>query len=163
LRLRFVFALPALTSFLLRVVVAAACAQALRTFSDHGGDVMSLAVSPTEGGNLFVSGSCDSTAKVWDVRSGKCTHTFHGHQSDINSVAFFPDGRAFGEPGALGLLLLPAPAACCCRRRWRSWEGEDLALGRCPVAPQALLPFHLFFSPIPRRAFLRGRRFLPPA
>lgn len=70
--------------------------EALHTFSDHGGDVMSVAVSPTEGGNLFVSGSCDSTAKVWDIRTGKCTHTFHGHQSDINSVAFFPDGRAFG-------------------------------------------------------------------
>lgn len=48
------------------------------------------------GQNLFVSGSCDTTAKVWDIRSGKCTHTFHGHDSDINSVCFFPDGRAVG-------------------------------------------------------------------
>mmetsp|Transcript_35849 Transcript_35849/g.73064 ORF Transcript_35849/g.73064 Transcript_35849/m.73064 type:complete len:358 (+) Transcript_35849:88-1161(+) len=69
--------------------------ESLLAFSDHGGDVMSVAVSPV-GENTFVSGSCDSTAKVWDIRSGKCTHTFHGHQSDINSVAFFPDGRAFG-------------------------------------------------------------------
>lgn len=64
-------------------------------FTDHGGDVMSVAVSPDHS-NIFVSGSCDSTAKVWDIRIGRCTHTFHGHQSDINSVAFFPGGRAFG-------------------------------------------------------------------
>jgi len=69
--------------------------EALTTFSDHQGDVLSVAVLPG-GGDVFVSGSCDSTAKVWDFRSGKCTHTFHGHQSDINSVTFFPDGRAFG-------------------------------------------------------------------
>merc|ERR1711998_501794 len=66
--------------------------------NDHGGDVMSVSISPEEK-NIFVSGSCDSTAKVWDIRvqeKGGCTHTFHGHESDINSVHFFPDGRAFG-------------------------------------------------------------------
>jgi len=64
-------------------------------FTDHGGDVMSVAINPSSL-DTFVSGSCDSTAKVWDIRSGRCTHTFHGHQSDINSVAFFPGGEAFG-------------------------------------------------------------------
>lgn len=63
-------------------------------FSDHGGDVMSVAINNSK--QLFVSGSCDGTAKVWDIRSGKCTHTFYGHESDINSVAFFPDGNAIG-------------------------------------------------------------------
>jgi guanine nucleotide-binding protein G(I)/G(S)/G(T) subunit beta-1 len=44
-----------------------------------------------------VSGSCDSTAKLWDHRNKKsCIKTFTGHESDINSVAFFPDGNAFG-------------------------------------------------------------------
>ena len=55
---------------------------------------MSVAVNTAR--QLFVSGSCDGTAKVWDIRSGKCTHTFYGHESDINSVAFFPDGNAVG-------------------------------------------------------------------
>jgi WD40 repeat protein len=36
--------------------------------------------------NLFVSGACDATAKVWDVRSGKAVQTFTGHESDINAV-----------------------------------------------------------------------------
>jgi len=69
--------------------------EAIRTFGDHNGDVMGLAISPTDK-NVFVSGSCDSTAKVWDMRSGKCTQTHLGHESDINSVSFFPDGNAFG-------------------------------------------------------------------
>ncbi len=35
---------------------------------------------------MFVSGACDATARVWDVRSGKCTQTFAGHENDINAV-----------------------------------------------------------------------------
>ena len=69
--------------------------EAISTFTDHGGDAMFVAVSPTDD-NKFVSGSCDSNAKVWDIRAKRCTMTFTGHESDINSVAFFPDGNAVG-------------------------------------------------------------------
>jgi len=67
------------------------------TFNDHTGDVMSVAVHIDS--NMVVSGSCDATAKLWDLRSsGKAAlKTFTGHESDINSVAFFPDGNAFGS------------------------------------------------------------------
>lgn len=67
----------------------------VKTFTDHTGDVMSVAISP-ENSNLFVSGSVDTTAKIWDLRVGKCVQTHTGHEQDINSVAFFPDGHAFG-------------------------------------------------------------------
>jgi len=65
-------------------------------FNDHTGDVMSVSVFDSK--DIFVSGSCDATAKLWDHRqNGKnCIKTFHGHESDINSVHFFPDGNAFG-------------------------------------------------------------------
>ena len=56
---------------------------------------MSLAISPTDN-NILVSGSVDATAKIWDIRTGKCIQTHRGHESDINSVAFFPDGNSFG-------------------------------------------------------------------
>ena len=68
----------------------------LKTFTDHSGDVMSLAISP-ENSNIFVSGSVDRTAKIWDIRIGRCVQTHKGHEEDINSVAFFPDGYAFGS------------------------------------------------------------------
>jgi len=65
-------------------------------FTDHTGDVMSVALDPNSP-QLFVTGSCDSTAKLWDTRvPGHPTMTFTGHDSDINSVTFFPDGNAFG-------------------------------------------------------------------
>jgi len=65
-------------------------------FNDHTGDVMSVSIFDSM--DMFVSGSCDATAKLWDHRQhGKnCVKTFPGHESDINSVQFFPDGNAFG-------------------------------------------------------------------
>lgn len=33
-------------------------------FTDHGGDVMSVSILPLVDKNVFVSGSCDSLAKV---------------------------------------------------------------------------------------------------
>jgi len=64
-------------------------------FNDHQGDVMSVSIYDQH--EYFVSGSCDSTAKLFDHRSKKaCVKTFAGHESDINSVNFFPDGFAFG-------------------------------------------------------------------
>ncbi|KAH9260416.1 hypothetical protein BASA81_001586 [Batrachochytrium salamandrivorans] len=64
-------------------------------FAEHTGDVMFVSLNPTDK-NLFVSGSCDHTAKLWDIREKRCVMTFEGHESDINSVGFFPDGNAFG-------------------------------------------------------------------
>jgi guanine nucleotide-binding protein G(I)/G(S)/G(T) subunit beta-1 len=64
-------------------------------FNDHTGDVMSVTIYDQNG--VFVSGSCDATAKLWDHRQQKaCVKTFTGHESDINSVMFFPDGNSFG-------------------------------------------------------------------
>jgi len=64
-------------------------------FTDHGGDVMSVAIYPEK--NIFVSGSCDSTCKLWDYRAKRCIYTFAGHESDINGVTMFPDGNAFAS------------------------------------------------------------------
>ena len=66
--------------------------KAERVFEEHGGDVQSVAVHPTDK-NQFVSGAIDAQAKTWDMREGgKCTASFSGHESDINDVQWFPDG-----------------------------------------------------------------------
>lgn len=46
----------------------------------------SLSLGPNQ--NVFVSGACDATAKLWDIRSGRATQTFTGHESDINAVQY---------------------------------------------------------------------------
>lgn len=45
---------------------------------------MSLSLSPDS--RLFVSGACDASAKLWDIREGMCRQTFTGHESDINAI-----------------------------------------------------------------------------
>ena len=40
------------------------------------------------------------------MRDGKCKQTFSGHEHDINSVQYFPNGMAFGM-----LLALSLPSA----------------------------------------------------
>lgn len=50
----------------------------------HTGDVMALSLSPQC--RTFVSGACDASAKLWDIREGQCKQTFPGHESDINAV-----------------------------------------------------------------------------
>nr|ODN93910.1 guanine nucleotide-binding protein subunit beta [Cryptococcus depauperatus CBS 7841]ODN99814.1 guanine nucleotide-binding protein subunit beta [Cryptococcus depauperatus CBS 7855] len=64
-------------------------AKVARELSAHTG----ISLSPNA--NLFISGACDATAKVWDIRTGKAVQTFTGHESDINTVQSFPNGDAF--------------------------------------------------------------------
>lgn len=67
----------------------------ISSYLEHNADVMSVSVFP--GRHVFVSGSCDATAKIFDYRVGgqSCIGTYHGHDSDINDVQWFPDSYAF--------------------------------------------------------------------
>jgi len=70
--------------------------QAVKTiFDSHSSDVMSVSISPDK--KIFVSGSCDTTAKVFEMGSGECVGTFTGHEADINAVEWFLDGHAFAS------------------------------------------------------------------
>ena len=53
-------------------------------FANHTGDVMFLSIFPES--RVFLSGACDASAKLWDIRDGQCKQTFTGHESDINAV-----------------------------------------------------------------------------
>lgn len=47
--------------------------------------------------HLFSSQGCDRQALIWDLRSGQCgqcVQSFEGHNSDINSVKYHPNGDA---------------------------------------------------------------------
>lgn len=69
--------------------------QPINKFVGHYGDVMSVAIHGT---NTFASGSVDASVKLWDIRQNGDVpvKTFRGHESDVNTVAFFPDGNAVG-------------------------------------------------------------------
>ncbi|KAA3454002.1 guanine nucleotide-binding protein subunit beta-2-like [Gossypium australe] len=64
--------------------------------SGHTADVLSVSINGTNS-RVFVSGSCDGTARLWDTRvASRAMRTFQGHEGDVNTVKFFPDGNRFG-------------------------------------------------------------------
>ena len=69
--------------------------QQTKKMGEHSGVVNSVCPA-RRGPPLLVSGADDGAVKLWDLRDGKCRQTFVGHENDINSVDYFPDGNAFG-------------------------------------------------------------------
>lgn len=78
--------------------------QQTTTFTGHTGDVMSLSLAPDT--RLFVSGACDASAKLWDVREGMCRQT---------SLATSPTSMpsvSFQMAMHLPLVQMMPPAGC---------------------------------------------------
>lgn len=59
----------------------------IRTVKPHTTPVVSLAIDPT--GSLLATGAADGSIKVWDIKGGFVTHTFHGHGGVISVLCFF--------------------------------------------------------------------------
>jgi WD40 repeat protein len=62
-----------------------------RTFTGHAGTVTCIAFSPDS--KTLISGSADSTIKVWHLHAEKALHTLKGHSSSVKSIAISPDGK----------------------------------------------------------------------
>ena len=60
-------------------------------FVQLGNNIRSVAFSPD--GKYALSGSWDTTLRLWDVATGRKIRTFTGHTSFVKSVAFSPDGK----------------------------------------------------------------------
>ncbi|KAF1996114.1 WD40 repeat-like protein [Amniculicola lignicola CBS 123094] len=58
-----------------------------RTLKPHAAPVVTLAVDSTS--TLVATGGADGTVKVWDIRAGYTTHTFHGHGGIVSALHFF--------------------------------------------------------------------------
>ena len=59
----------------------------LKIFPDHKGNVMPIKNRPT---NNNIIGSIDLNSRVFCIRSGNFFQNYVGHESDTNSVFFFP-------------------------------------------------------------------------
>ncbi|GMH45375.1 hypothetical protein BSKO_13332 [Bryopsis sp. KO-2023] len=66
-----------------------------KTLQGHTHRVCVLA--GTTGGERLVSGSCDASVRVWDVRSRKCLHVLHGHMATVSSLTVCGDVIASGS------------------------------------------------------------------
>lgn len=62
-------------------------AKLARTLKPHTTPVVTSAVDSTS--SLLATGGADGVVKVWDLRGGYTTHTFHGHSGVISALHFF--------------------------------------------------------------------------
>lgn len=58
-----------------------------RSLKPHNTPVVSSAIDAT--GSLLATGGSDGTIKVWDIRGGYVSHTFHGHGGVVSVLKFF--------------------------------------------------------------------------
>jgi WD40 repeat protein len=63
----------------------------------HVGTVTCIAFSPN--GKILVTGSTDTTVKLWDTSKGEEIRTIAGHTGAIRSIAFSADGRLLASTG----------------------------------------------------------------
>ncbi|HZT41544.1 MAG TPA: hypothetical protein VFA07_05125 [Chthonomonadaceae bacterium] len=63
----------------------------LRILEGHSSTVYAVAL--TLDGKRAVSGSGDSTLKIWDLETGKPLQTLQGHSNWVSAVALSPDGK----------------------------------------------------------------------
>ena len=66
----------------------------LKNMGGHNGDVAALSLK-SQDNNVFVTGSVDRTIRLWDLRQDTCQQVFWGHEADVNSVNFHPNGFNF--------------------------------------------------------------------
>lgn len=59
----------------------------VRTLKPHTAPVVVAAIDSTS--TLLATGGADGIVKVWDIRGGFVTHTFHGHSGIISALHFF--------------------------------------------------------------------------
>ena len=60
-------------------------------FDGHSSQVYDVDFSSD--GSLLASGGFDDTARLWDIKSGKCLKVFAEHEGEVTNVAFSPDSE----------------------------------------------------------------------
>jgi WD40 repeat protein len=92
--------------------------RSLKEFVGHRGPVRSVAFSSD--GKRVLSGSSDSTIRLWDVGTAQEMRRFDGHQGSVRSVAFLPGDR-YAASGSgdktVRLWALPGPETAESLRR----------------------------------------------
>lgn len=69
--------------------------QCVHTLHGHSCSVTSVVITPD--GQTVVSGSSDSTIKLWNLNTGQELHTLSGHSQGVTSIALAPDGQTLAS------------------------------------------------------------------
>jgi WD40 repeat protein len=70
----------------------------IRHWPAHREVIYSIAWHPA--GTLLASGGADTSAKIWDTRTGRVLHTLNGHGGPVRHVTWSPDGTRLCTGGS---------------------------------------------------------------
>jgi WD40 repeat protein len=73
---------------------------------DPGRTQIAEAVAFAPDGKSLVTGSWDTTLRLWDTASGKLLRDLVGHNAPVQSAAFSPDGKTLASGDAEGKVML---------------------------------------------------------
>jgi WD40 repeat protein/serine/threonine protein kinase len=90
-----------------------------KSFEGHSNSVSSVCIS--KDGRWALSGSADTTLRLWDISTGQCVRVFHGHNNYVSSVSMSADGRLALSGSSDNTLQLWEVAT---GRRMRTFEGH---------------------------------------
>jgi WD40 repeat protein len=122
--------------------------QCQKTLQGHSGGVWSVAYSssspseysptpPTplikeDAGGILASGSADRTIKLWEISSGQCYKTIEGHDGEVFSVAFSPDGRILASGGEDSFVKLWSVSS---GQHLKTLQGHELGVKSVTFSP----------------------------
>ena len=89
---------------------------AIEIYQGHSEAILSVACM--ECGTMFVSGSMDCTARLWEINSGACLQTFVGHSAGVGSVAAVDEVTLLTGSIDTTLKLWDALRGTCLRTYW---------------------------------------------
>lgn len=87
--------------------------QPLCMYQEHTAQIQSFACSPTS--THIVSGSGDTTARVWNSVTGETVTVFRGHNMSVNLVSWSPQGRWIASGSSDRVVYI-----------WDAWTGEQV-------------------------------------
>jgi WD40 repeat protein/serine/threonine protein kinase len=102
----------------------------LLTLEGHDEEITAVAITPD--GRFAMSGSKDSTLRLWELATAKCLRTFKGHEQGVTAVAVTPDGRFVVSGSEDKTLRLWDIATAKCLR---IYKGHRLGVTAAAIAP----------------------------
>lgn len=88
-------------------------------FEGHSGGITCVQADLS----AVISGSVDRTMKLWDIGTGKCVSTMHGHKSYVKTLQFFAYALASGGGCESEIKLWDIRSAKCVRRLFGHHHG----------------------------------------